>query len=172
MLVSIGLVALSARQAPTPNPMSMRHGMPMSDADMQRMVDQHFASSPAHGSSANAVPAATFRVLNYQFDADNNLANGPDVVHIQAGQSVLFQWVNGLHTSTSGDIGDPNTGAIWDFPVDGSHQQTQVAFPTPGTYPFQCLIHGFDFGMVGTVVVDGATPTKPSTWGKLKSKYR
>jgi plastocyanin len=174
-LALVTLAAVGARRAtdPTSTVIVCTSAGAMSEAQMASLSAAHYAAVPPHGAAATTAVAATFRVLNYQFDADNNLSTLVDEVHILQGQSVMFQWVAGIHTSTSGNPGDIDAGSIWDFPVSSTHLQTVVTFPTPGTYPFHCLFHGDYFGMVGTIVVDPiVTPTASTTWGKVKARYR
>jgi plastocyanin len=180
-LVLLGLAALGARPAPTPSQaptacpdMAAMGSKPaMSEAEMAKMSAARYGATPAHGSAINVVAADTFLVSNFQFNADHNPATQVDVVRITAGQSVLFKWVSGIHTTTSGTPSDAIPGTIWDGPVDSIHKETLVSFPTPGTYPFFCVFHGDFNNMVGTIVVDnGATPTTPKSWGKVKARYR
>jgi plastocyanin len=180
-LALLTLVAAANRRAPAPAHAAaaccaMGSKGAMSDADMQAMAAAHYKAAPAHGfvaTTTTAVAADTFLVSNYQFNADHNSATQVDVVHITAGQSIMFKWVVGIHTSTSGLSSDVTPGLLWDFPVDTGHHETIVAFPTPGTYPFFCQYHGDLFNMVGTVVVaPGVTPTKQASWGKVKANYR
>ncbi len=178
-LTLLTLVAAADHRAPSPaQTVAVMCGAKgtMSDADMQALAAAHYTAVPAHGFVATAttvVAADTFLVSNYQFNADHNSATQVDVVHITAGQSVMFKWVNGIHTSTNGLSSDVTPGLLWDFLVDTGHHETIVAFPTPGTYPFFCQYHGDLFNMVGTVVVaPGVTPTKQASWGKVKANYR
>jgi plastocyanin len=114
---------------------------------------------------------ATFKVRNFQFDGDNNPSTQYDTVHINAGQSVLFTWESGIHTTTNGDASLPdNGGDLWNAPIDTNHKSYTVTLTTPGTYPFFCAVHGSQ--MTGTIIVDAATPTAKTSWGGLKAKYR
>lgn len=73
----------------------------------------------------------------------------PDTIHVRV--SLPVRWTNEgtvIHTvvSDSGLFGSPNlTPAAW----------YEVRFDSVGAYPYHCAIHG---GMVGTVVVEPATP--------------
>jgi plastocyanin len=118
-----------------------------------------------------AAVTATYIVRNIQFDADHNPSTQTDVVHINPGESVLFQWESGIHTTENGNANDPdNGGDLWLAPIDVNHKQFTVTLSTPGSYPFFCGVHGGL--MTGTIIVDAATPTRRTTWGALKSQYR
>jgi plastocyanin len=71
-------------------------------------------------------------------------AFSPPTVTIQAGQSVTWNWVTGFHSVVS----DSTPKAFADSPGQASGQFT-VTFPTAGTYPYHCGIHG---GMMSIVV--------------------
>jgi plastocyanin len=70
----------------------------------------------------------------------------PSTVTIQAGQSVTWNWVSGFHSVVS----DSTPQAWADSPAQASGQFT-VMFPTAGSYPYHCGIHGAM--MTGTVIV-------------------
>ena len=132
---------------------------PMSDAAMQRGVAAFYATHPQHGGSMSAaVPVDTFRVANYQFDSDHNLGTQIDTVRIAVGQSVLWKWVLGSHTTTSGSPGDSTAGSHWDHQINALPADTEfvVTFDTAGTYPFFCRPHGALFNMKGAVIVSPA----------------
>jgi plastocyanin len=171
-LTLLTLAAASSRRAPAPAPALCSSTSAMSDAEMADLSAARYLASPAHGTAVNVAAADTFLVTNYLFDGDHNTGTLVDEVHITEGQSVMFKWVAGIHTTTS-DTVDFETGPLWDAPVDGLHQETIVPFPTAGVYPFHCYFHGGLFNMVGTVVVGpAATPAARTTWGTLKSQYR
>ncbi len=146
-------------------------------SDEERLVlsEAHYRAMPAHGpasSRATAVVGAVYKVTDFRFDADNNAGTQVDEVHILQGQSVQFQWVSGIHTASSGTNEDPDSGLIFDAPIDINHKVVTIDFPDAGTYPFHCLFHGSLSNMTGTIVVDAATPTRTTTWGSLKQQYR
>jgi plastocyanin len=70
----------------------------------------------------------------------------PATVTIQAGQSVTWSWVSGLH----GVVSDSMPKAFADSPTQASGQYTAM-FATAGSYPYHCAVHGVM--MSGTVVV-------------------
>ena len=70
----------------------------------------------------------------------------PSTVTIRAGQGVTWSWVTGFHSVVS----DSTPKAFADSPAQASGQYV-VMFPTAGTFPYHCGIHGAM--MSGTVVV-------------------
>ena len=73
-------------------------------------------------------------------------AFSPSTVTIQAGQGVTWNWVTGFHSV----ISDSAPKAFADSPAQSSGQFV-VMFPTAGTFPYHCGIHGAM--MSGTIVV-------------------
>ena len=73
-------------------------------------------------------------------------AFSPATVTIQAGQSVTWTWVSGFHSVVS----DSTPQAFADSPAQSTGQFT-ATFPTAGSYPYHCGIHGTM--MTGTIVV-------------------
>ena len=138
------------------------HVMSMTNTAMKRASDAWWTSHPRVGSAApqGTLAAATFTVVNFRFDLDNNASTQVDTAKIQVGQSVLWQWVQGFHTVTSGTTaGDPQAGFLFDQPSDNAHTQFTFTFNTAGTFPFFCRIH--DPFMAGVVVVKSATDVGP-----------
>ncbi|HTR96965.1 MAG TPA: plastocyanin/azurin family copper-binding protein [Candidatus Acidoferrales bacterium] len=154
-----------------------RAEQPMSDAEMAAATAAWFRKVPPHASgvasaATASTPVDTFVVVNYKFDADHNLSTPIDTVHIQPGQSVLFQWSVGSHTTTSGTPGDDDAGSLWNFAINSTHPQVVITLSNPGTYPFFCQPHSF-LGMLGVIIVDdSATPSKNASWGQVKARYR
>jgi plastocyanin len=163
----IGLVALAALMlgGNTTNPahrLQASDRMTMSDAAMARWSHDFYATHPVRGAVpalANAVIADTFLVNSFYFDTDNNTGTQIDTAKIQVGQRILFKYVGGFHTATSGSPNDLTAGSHFDVPIDPSDLEAQVQFDTVGTYPFFCRPHGAFFNMRGVIVV------KPSTSG-------
>jgi plastocyanin len=72
---------------------------------------------------------------------------GPATVTIQAGQGVTWVWVSGFHSVVS-----DSSPKVWaDSPGQASGQFVVKTFPTAGTFPYHCGVHGAM--MSGTVVV-------------------
>jgi len=136
-------------------------GHAMDDRAMERWVRDWYAAHPARGGvvTAAGAPADTFLATGTRFDADHNAGTQVDNVHIFAGQSILWQWVDGSHTTTSGTgAADPNAGVLWDVPLTSVAPQFTRAFPTTGTFPFFCRPHE-GFGMKGIVTVAAPADT-------------
>jgi plastocyanin len=133
---------------------SMDHSMGMTEESMRQTLAAWYRAHPAHGAAATGPAADTFRVVNYRFDNDGNTFTQVDTAHIVAGQSILWKWVIGSHTTTSGSPDDPSPGELWDQPSDAANPEFEYTFDTPGVYPFFCVLHGTFAGMRGVVVVD------------------
>ncbi len=97
-----------------------------------------FAFVPAAFASVHVVNA-----LNFFYS--------PDVITVNTGDTVRFQWVTGSHptSSTSGDW-----ASFVFFPLNASQPVFDLVFNNPGTYNYQCDFH-VSLGMIGTVVVVG-----------------
>ena len=99
----------------------------------------------------------------------------PNVININAGDSVRFTNVGGAHNvhfttlgvtcatgcSDTGGSGAPATSA-WTF---------TRPFATAGTFPFKCDNHGDSFGMTGTITVHGTTSAGPGTVAFSSASY-
>jgi plastocyanin len=102
-------------------------------------------SGPPHavyvGQAPGVGPANVF--------ADSTSGTATTTIH--AGDTVQWIWVSGAHSTTSGTcpLGCVADG-LWDSRVlsGGSFSHT---FPTAGTFPYFCLVHGAM--MQGSVVV-------------------
>ena len=83
--------------------------------------------------------------------ARNNFFS-PATVTINPGDVVVFQWVEGTHTTAA------DNGAWGVLPLDASHP-TQTLNLGPGTYPYHCTFHGAagGIGMSGTITVRNST---------------
>lgn len=75
----------------------------------------------------------------------------PADIEIAVGDTVEWQWVSGLHTTTS----DSTTGQnVWDAPIDASNQTFRFVISAPGVHNYVCTPHQ-TLGMVGSIT---ATP--------------
>lgn len=136
--------------------------MAMSEADMDRTLKEYWAGHAPVGVNAPA-PAfvqsvsETVTVQNFVFDHDLNLGTPVDTVKIAVGDQVVWKWVNGGHTITSGTgSSDPQSGLLFNQPSDLTHTFFAFTFNTPGTIPYYCINHEL-FGMKGVVVVQDLT---------------
>ena len=152
----VGAGTWSARPTRAAGGHDMR-AMRMDPNAMAAEIRARYAAHPAHGrATLAAVVADTFLVNNFIFDTDHDLATQVDTAHIHAGESVMFKWVGGFHTTTSGNPGDLDAGSLWDAPIDNlapADLEFVVNFPSPGTFPFHCAPHGSLFNMRGVIVV-------------------
>lgn len=88
----------------------------------------------------------TILVKDYEFD--------PAIATVYLGDTVVFQWATGNHTTTSTTI--PDSAASWDSPIN-TNQQFFYYIPTvTGTYSYECSIHA-SMGMTGSFTVSPAT---------------
>ena len=87
------------------------------------------------------------RVSDFQFT--------PSTVNAVVGDTISWRWQNGMHTTTSVNI--PPGARSWNAPIDSTHTVFRTRLRVAGTYSYQCNFH-FAQGMVGTIVVSGASP--------------
>jgi len=91
------------------------------------------------GGMGGGPKTVTVHIVDFTFN--------PDPVTINAGDSILWQWDADNHSTTS------DTG-IWDSGVFNTGHTFTRAFPTAGTFPYHCSIHGSPgAGMHSTVNV-------------------
>jgi plastocyanin len=108
--------------------------------------------APADGGSTGGgtPPTAAVSVGNNVFRSGHNGSANPAVDTIAAGGTVTWTWTNAggvLHSIQS--LGSPTFRNSVVKSGDGSSYQ--VVFPRPGTYQYDCAIHGA--AMTGTIVV-------------------
>ena len=158
-LLLAGLVVVGAWSA-RPSQATAGHDMRAMRMDpnaMKAEITAWYAAHPAHGrTTIQATAADTFLASNFIFDTDGNLATQVDTARIHVGESVMFKWVSGFHTTTSGNPGDVDAGSLWDHPLDNfapEDLEFVVNFPNSGTFPFFCQPHGSSFNMRGAIVV-------------------
>jgi plastocyanin len=80
-----------------------------------------------------------------------NIVFVPDVVDINAGDTVRWVRIEGSHTTTSGTdcIGD----GLWNAPLTMSDPLFEFTFPDEGVFPYFCIPH-CGLGMTGVVNVE------------------
>ncbi len=160
-ITAFGL-AVRAPSAEATDPPTMHHGMAgMDDATMAKWVQDWYAAHPARGTAVAVAgaPVDTFIAAGTSFNADHNPATVIDTVTVFAGQSVLWQWVNGVHTTTNGNGHlDPLAGTLWDVSLTSANPQFVRRFDTTGQFPFFCRPHE-GFNMKGVVNVLAAADT-------------
>ena len=84
-------------------------------------------------------------VKNYAFVPYN-------LTHVKAADTILFQWVEGVHTTTSTSI--PQDALEWDYPITQQEPTAMVIPMVNGTY--QYVSSPYAPGMDGTFTVSGA----------------
>ena len=78
----------------------------------------------------------------------------PNPIEVKVGQKV--EWTNDdtvLHTVTSGELGSPDAGKLFDSgftKLASKGTEFEYTFTTAGEFPYHCAVHP---GMVGTVKV-------------------
>ncbi len=86
-----------------------------------------------------------------------DFAFAPNSLSIRLGDTIRWNWANGLHTTTSTSV--PAGAATWDFTL----QSTSTSFiyvPTvEGTYNYKCSFHE-SMGMLGSFTVIGPSTVK------------
>ncbi len=88
-------------------------------------------------------------------------ASGTSTTTISAGDTVLWNWVGSPHSTTSGGCpgGSCAADGVWNSGVNSPPHQFSFTFPTAGTFPYHCTVHGAE--MQGTIIVQagGTAPT-------------
>lgn len=99
------------------------------------------------GTGETPPSSAAVNVGNIFFRSVHNGSMEPAVDTVAAGGTVTWTWIEtGAHSVQFADAGLPGSPAFTD---NGS--VFSLAFPTAGTYPYDCGIHGP--AMAGTIVV-------------------
>jgi plastocyanin len=87
-------------------------------------------------------------VANNLFRSVNNLTTNPAVDTLSVGGTVTWSWsVAGTHSILS--VGNPSFTSSGNITTSGSTYQ--ITFNTPGTYQYECGVHGLPMG--GRIVV-------------------
>ena len=97
-----------------------------------------------------APPTAAISVGNIFFKSGHNGSANPAVDTVAAGGTVTWTWTNtGSVPHSVESLGSPIfTNSVM---KSGDGSTYQVMFATPGTYQYDCAIHGA--AMTGTIVV-------------------
>lgn len=85
---------------------------------------------------ASSVFSATWivQVSDFSFSPSN--------LNVSVGDSIKWQWLNGIHTTTSTNI--PAGAPVWDEPMTVSNQTFIYVVTVPGPYDYQCTPHSFN----------------------------
>jgi plastocyanin len=95
---------------------------------------------PADMTGTGGPGTTTVHIVDFQFN--------PDPVTIKAGGTVTWIWDASNHSTKS----DTN---VWDSGVQNAGAMFSHTFPTAGTFPYYCIVHGGPggAGMHGTITV-------------------
>ena len=104
------------------------------------------ATSPGGGGGG---PVGNVTVGNIFFRSVHNGSQNPAVDTIAAGDSITWAWnAAGSHSIQSTGIPDIFRNSVV---MSGANDTYTVTFRTPGTYTYQCAVHGA--AMTGRIVV-------------------
>ena len=104
---------------------------------------------------SSLIPVLAALLLNFSFAQTKHIvqatSNGfqfiPMNVDIAVGDTVEWQWLDGVHTTTS----DSTTGEnVWDATLSSSSPVFSIVITTPGVHHYHCTPH-LSLGMVGTI---------------------
>lgn len=76
----------------------------------------------------------------------------PATFNAKVGDTVLWIWQNGGHTTTSTSV--PLNAKTWNSPINSTHKRFRYIIRKAGTYQYECSIHSFS--MKGTITVTAA----------------
>lgn len=88
----------------------------------------------------------TITVQDFSFTPKNTTIN--------LGDTLMFTWVNGSHTTTSTSI--PSGAVAWDHPMNAANTSFIYVPAVAGTYNYQCTPHA-SMGHVGSFIVNGTS---------------
>ncbi|CAN5589375.1 hypothetical protein BH10BAC5_BH10BAC5_06890 [soil metagenome] len=82
----------------------------------------------------------------------------PNIIFVNVGDLITFQWVNGNHTTTCNPALDATTSlplgaSTWNAPMDVGNPTFSYRMTVEGTYNYVCLPHSP--GMSGQIIVSG-----------------
>ena len=138
-LLAVALLGCGSYFSPTPTPRrdagsdaaAVVHG-----CDEARFVDRRDATAERVVSFGGAV----------------GMAFSPPCVTVAAGQSVRFAGPMTLHPLRAGVVGVAGSAAGSAIADTGAGDEVTFVFPTAGSFPFHCGVHGA-MGMTGVVRV-------------------
>lgn len=84
----------------------------------------------------------------------SGMSFSPNTGSISLGDTVIFQWVDGSHTTTSTSV--PSGAATWDNPLNASSPAFMYIPTVAGDYSYKCIPHEA-MGMTGTFTVHAPT---------------
>jgi len=118
--------------------------------------DMELPTQPALDTTLSASPAVqNINVSNFTFN--------PATVTIPRGTTVHWNFVNGVHTTTSGDCCVPD--GLWDSDFVTAPGSFDRDFNEAGTFPYFCQVHGVM--MTGTINVTALTAAGVTVSGRV-----
>lgn len=78
----------------------------------------------------------------------DNTGFSPFTTNANVGDTILWTWQAGTHTTTSGNV--PNGAATWNSPLTNASPNFMYIITTAGTYNYFCSVH---VGMTGIINV-------------------
>jgi plastocyanin len=107
-------------------------------------------TAPNMGGGGGGGPVGTVTVGNIFFQSGHNGTKNPALDTVPVGTAVTWTW-NGTG-STPHSVQSEGSSSFASSPVmTGSGKTYSVTFTTPGTYTYDCAVHGA--AMTGTIVV-------------------
>jgi plastocyanin len=122
-------------------------------------TDTTGTGTPGGGTGTPPTAGVAITVGNIFFTSGRNKSSNPAVDTVAVGATVTWAWgTTGATPHSVQSLGSPSftSSAV----QTGSGSTYQVTFAQPGTYQYDCAIHGSL--MTGTVVVVPATTTPPT----------
>lgn len=92
----------------------------------------------------------TTRAFTWEINTVNVEFLPPNISNVELGDTILWIWVEGNHTTTSTSI--PSGAASWDAPLNSVNQEYEYIPTVAGTYDYICVPHA-GIGMVGSFTV-------------------
>jgi plastocyanin len=123
-------------------------------------TDTTGTGTPGGGTGTPPAAAAAVTVGNIFFTSGRNRSSNPAVDTVAVGGTVTWTWATtGTTPHSVQSLGSPSftSSAV----LTGSGSTYQSTFAQPGTYQYDCAIHGSL--MTGTIVVVPAATTTPTT---------
>jgi len=102
-----------------------------------------------------SVPGNTF-ATKHTVLTGNYFFNPAHISNVTVGDTILWVWQAGSHTTTSSTI--PAGAASWDELLNSSHTTYEYKVTEPGSYNYVCTPHA-GMGMVGSFTAAAASPT-------------
>lgn len=86
-----------------------------------------------------------------------NFTFSPANLSVSVGDTMIWIWANGNHTTTSDNI--PATAQDWDAPIESSSTSFEYVVGVEGVYNYHCTFHQSS-GMVGSFTASSTTGIK------------